>query len=183
MQRGGFSISSKHCVLSVNWMCENFISSCLYCATQSERKNVYFIILFITSCRRRPIFHTYNFLFQREYIVIEKFMQFLVGVVDAQLLERIDSEILETEYIEHAEETSCIVARIDARVDVTNEPCKRSRIKRFCHLFIASVQMKERKKRKNGNIKNTNNVIFDSSIFHLPHFDFLAPLAISMESL
>lgn len=47
-------------------------------------------------------------------------MQFLIGVVDAQLLEWIDGEILESKYIEHAEKPGCIVAGIDARVDVTN---------------------------------------------------------------
>lgn len=127
-------------------MCENFISSCLYCAARLERENVHYY--FITSCRRRPIFHTYNFLFQRKHVVIEEFMQFLVGVVDAQLLKRIDSEILETEYIENAEETGCIVARIDARVDVTNKPCKRSRIKRFRHLFDRISARKEKKKKR-----------------------------------
>lgn len=64
--------------------------------------------------------HTYDFLFERKHVVIEEFMQFLVRIVDAQLFERIHVEILETEYIENAEETRCIVARIDACVDVTN---------------------------------------------------------------
>lgn len=67
--------------------------------------------------------------------MIEEFVQFLVRVVDAQLFKRIDSEILEAEYVEYAKETGSIVARIDARVDVTNEPCERSRIQRFGHLF------------------------------------------------
>lgn len=110
-------------------------------------------------------------------------MQFLVGVVDAQLLKRIDSEILETEYIENAEETGCIVARIDARVDVTNKPCKRSRIKRFRHLFDRISARKEKKKKtENGNIKNPSSVIL-MNIINLPHFDSLAPQATSMESL
>lgn len=47
-------------------------------------------------------FHTYNFLFQREYVMIEEFVQFLIRIVDAQLLKRIDGKILETEYIKHA---------------------------------------------------------------------------------
>jgi len=46
--------------------------------------------------------HTYDFLFQRENIVVEKFVQFLVGVVDAQLFKRVDTEIFESEYVENA---------------------------------------------------------------------------------
>lgn len=42
---------------------------------------------------------TYDFLFQREHVMIKEFMQFLVGIVDAELLERIDGKVLESENI------------------------------------------------------------------------------------
>lgn len=43
---------------------------------------------------------TYDFLFQRENIMVEKFVQLLVGVVDAQLFKRVDTEIFKSEYVE-----------------------------------------------------------------------------------
>lgn len=46
--------------------------------------------------------YTYDFLFQCENVVIEKLVQLLISVIYAQLFERIDSEIFETEYVENA---------------------------------------------------------------------------------
>lgn len=44
---------------------------------------------------------TYDFLFQRENVMVEELVQLLVSVVDAQLFERVDAEIFKTEYVEH----------------------------------------------------------------------------------
>lgn len=49
-------------------------------------------------------------------------MQFFIRIVDAQLLERIEDEIFEAKYVEHAEETGGIVAWIYACVYVTDQP-------------------------------------------------------------
>lgn len=77
--------------------------------------------------------NTYDLLFEREHVMIEELVQFLVRVVDAQLFERVDGEILETEYVEHAEEPGRVLARIRARVDVIDEPRERPRVQRFGH--------------------------------------------------
>lgn len=42
---------------------------------------------------------TYDFLFQCEHVMIKEFVQFLVGIVDAQLLERVDGKVLKPENI------------------------------------------------------------------------------------
>lgn len=47
-------------------------------------------------------FYTHNFLLQREHVMIEKFVQFFVGVINAQLFERIHGEIFETEDVQNA---------------------------------------------------------------------------------
>lgn len=50
--------------------------------------------------------------------MVEELVQFFVGVVDAELLERVDSEILESEYVENSEEAGGILARVRTCVDV-----------------------------------------------------------------
>jgi hypothetical protein len=57
------------------------------------------------SIPRRPIKNSgYRFLFEREDVVVEELVQLLVGVVDAQLLERVLLEVLEPEDVEDADE-------------------------------------------------------------------------------
>lgn len=65
--------------------------------------------------------------------MIEKLVQFFVGVIDAQLFERIDGEIFETEYIEDAEKSGRILAGVRTRIDVVYQPRESSRIQRFGH--------------------------------------------------
>lgn len=47
----------------------------------------------------------YNFLFQRKHIVIKEFVQFLICIVDAKLLERVDGKIFKTENVQNAQES------------------------------------------------------------------------------
>lgn len=65
--------------------------------------------------------------------MIEEFVQLLVCVINAQLLERVDCEVLETKNVQYTEKPVRIVSRIDARIDVTDEPCKCARIQCLGH--------------------------------------------------
>lgn len=76
---------------------------------------------------------THDVLFQCEDVVIEELVQFLVRIVDAQLFERVDIEIFETENVQHAQKSARIFSRIRTRVDVLYQPGKRFRIQRFGH--------------------------------------------------
>lgn len=75
----------------------------------------------------------YDFLFQRKHIMIEEFVQFFVGIIDAKLFKRIDGKIFEAENVQNAKEPGRVIAWIDASVDVTDEPCKRSWVQSLCH--------------------------------------------------
>jgi hypothetical protein len=76
---------------------------------------------------------THDFLLQREDVVVEELVQLFVRVVDAQLLERVAHEILETENVEHAQKARRVLAGVGARVDVIHQPGERPRVQRLCH--------------------------------------------------
>lgn len=65
--------------------------------------------------------------------MIEKLVQLLVGVINTQLFERIDGEIFETEYVENAEKSGRVLARIRTSINVVHEPRESPRIQRFSH--------------------------------------------------
>lgn len=100
MQRGGFSINSKHCVLSVNWMWSKTISSWRYWRGEGREIGNFIQSNYLIT----TLSLTHHFLFQGKDVVVEEFVQFLVGVVDAELLEGIHCEILESKNVEHAQE-------------------------------------------------------------------------------
>lgn len=74
----------------------------------------------------------HNLLFERKHVVVEEHVEFLVGVVDAELLERVGAEVLEAEYVEHAESAGG-AARRRAAVDVPHQPRERARVQRAGH--------------------------------------------------
>lgn len=76
---------------------------------------------------------THNFLFQSEDIIIEEHVQLLVGVIDAELFERVGGEVLKAEDVEHAERPRRLPARRRAAVHVTHEPRERARVQRTRH--------------------------------------------------
>lgn len=71
---------------------------------------------------------TYDFLLEGEDVVIEEFVEFFIGVVDTKLLERVCGEIFKTENIQHAQKSRRILARVDTRVDVIDEPRETPRV-------------------------------------------------------
>lgn len=65
--------------------------------------------------------------------MVEKFVQFLVGVIDAQLFERINREIFETKYIKDAKKSGRVLAWVRTSIYMIHKPRKRSRVQRFSH--------------------------------------------------
>lgn len=45
---------------------------------------------------------TYNFLFQGKNIMVEEFVQFFIGVINAQLFKRIEMEVFKPKNIQNA---------------------------------------------------------------------------------
>ena len=61
-------------------------------------------------------------LFEGEHVVVEELLQLLVGVVDAQLLERVVLEDLETGNVEHTNEV-CLLLRVgQCEIDLVYNP-------------------------------------------------------------
>lgn len=58
--------------------------------------------------------------------MIEKFMQFFVGVIDTKLLEWIKIKIFKSENVKYAEKTGRILAGIGAGVNMIDKPSKSS---------------------------------------------------------
>lgn len=88
-------------------------------------------------------YYTYDFLFQCENVMIEKLVQLLISVIYAQLFERIDSEIFETEYVEDAKKSGRILSWICASINVVNEPRESSRVQRFSHCMSVFNRLKK----------------------------------------
>ena len=65
--------------------------------------------------------------------MIEKLVQLLVRVIDAQLLEAVDGEVLEAEYVQNAEEPRAVLAGVRAIVYVVDQPDERTRVQRLRH--------------------------------------------------
>lgn len=65
--------------------------------------------------------------------MIEKLVQFLVGVVNTQLFERINGEVFETKYIKNAQKSGRVLARVRTGIDVVHKPRKGSRVQRLSH--------------------------------------------------
>ena len=76
---------------------------------------------------------TNDFLFQSEDIVIEKSVEFFIGVINTQLFKTIDIKVLKTEYVEDSEESVAILTRVCAGVYVTDNPGKSPRVQCFGH--------------------------------------------------
>ncbi|WPK27202.1 hypothetical protein PUMCH_004579 [Australozyma saopauloensis] len=74
------------------------------------------------------------FLLQLEHVLVELLLQLLVGVVDAELLERVLLEVLESVDIKHSNERVDVLLhlrRTEVRVDVVHEPVEQRRINIF----------------------------------------------------
>jgi len=65
--------------------------------------------------------------------VIEKLVQLLVRVVDAELLKAIQRKILESEDIENPKESRDILTWVRAVVDVVDKPSESARVECLCH--------------------------------------------------
>ena len=65
--------------------------------------------------------------------MVEELVKFLVRVVDAELLERVRLEVLETEDVEDADKLRRVLAGVGALVDVIHEPGERPRVERLGH--------------------------------------------------
>ena len=76
---------------------------------------------------------TYDFLFQCKNVMVEKFVQLFVSVVDAQLLKWIKMEVLEAKNVQNSNKARGIFARIGTFVDVIDKPSKCSGIQSFAH--------------------------------------------------
>jgi hypothetical protein len=70
-------------------------------------------------------------LLQGEHVLIEKSVQFFIRVVDAQLLEGIYDEILESENVQYSEKYRTVASRVGAFVNVIHQPGECSRVKSF----------------------------------------------------
>ena len=78
--------------------------------------------------RKLDLFGQVQLLLQSEDVVIEEAVQLLVGVVDAQLLERVAAEVFEAEDVEDAEEALALLPGTRAPVDVIQQPGERTRV-------------------------------------------------------
>lgn len=67
-------------------------------------------------------------------------LQFLVGIVDAKLLETVHLERLETVDVEHADEAVRFAGRLERLVDLADDPIEQLRV----HVFGESVARKQR---------------------------------------
>lgn len=76
---------------------------------------------------------TYYFLLQCKYIMIKKLMQLLIGVVDAELFERVDSKVFKTEDVKNTKKARGILAWVGTCVDVIYQPRKGARVQGFRH--------------------------------------------------
>lgn len=65
--------------------------------------------------------------------MIKELMEFLIGVVDAELFEGIDGEVFKPEDVEDTEDTRRLLAWVGACIDVVHQPRERPRVKRFGH--------------------------------------------------
>lgn len=86
---------------------------------------------------------THDFLLQSEDVVVEELVQLFVGVIYAQLLERVADEILKTEYVEHSQEASRVLAGVGARVDVVHQPGERPRVQRLRHRMPVLLRLEK----------------------------------------
>lgn len=76
------------------------------------------------------------FLLQDEHGVVEQLLQLLVGVVDAQLLERVQLEDLEAGYVENTDETGALSFRSAQRpIDSGHQPSEHSLVASFGYGF------------------------------------------------
>lgn len=75
---------------------------------------------------------TYDILFECKHIIIKEHVQLLVGVVDAELFERVGGEVLEAEDVEHAERARGPHRR-RAAVHVAHQPRECARVQRAGH--------------------------------------------------
>ena len=83
--------------------------------------------------RELDLFGQVELLFQGKHVVIEEAVQFLVGVVDAQLFEWIATKVLKAKDVQNAQETVSVLSRARAPVDVIQQPGKCSRIQHSGH--------------------------------------------------
>ena len=65
--------------------------------------------------------------------MVEELVKLLVRVVDAELLERVRLEVLETEDVEDPDKLRRVLSGVGALVDVIDEPSKRPRVERLRH--------------------------------------------------
>jgi hypothetical protein len=63
--------------------------------------------------------------------VIEEFVQLLIGKVDAELLKRIDSEVLEAENVKHTDKFAVVRSRASGAVDLIHEPSEGAAVQCF----------------------------------------------------
>ena len=65
--------------------------------------------------------------------MVEELVKLLIRVVDAELLERVRLEVLETEDVEDPDKLRRVLSGVGALVDVIDEPSKRPRVERLRH--------------------------------------------------
>ena len=70
-------------------------------------------------------------LFQLKHVVVEKLLQLLVGVVDAQLLKRVLLENLKARDVQDTNKVLATVARLERLVDARDKPAKDSIVECF----------------------------------------------------
>lgn len=72
--------------------------------------------------RKLDLFRLVQLLFQGEHVVVEEAVQLLISVVNAQLLERVATEVLETENVQNTEEALAFLAGTRASVNMVQQP-------------------------------------------------------------
>ena len=65
--------------------------------------------------------------------MVEELVKLLIRVVNAELLERVHLEVLETEDVEDPDKLSRVLSGVGALVDVIDEPSKRPRVECLRH--------------------------------------------------
>ena len=92
-------------------------------------------------------FDTFSLVFlllEDEHGVVEELLQFLVGVVDAELLKRVEFEDLETGHIQDTDEGSTLpLGSVQRSVDAAHQPAEHALETRFRYRLDSKFNLKE----------------------------------------
>lgn len=72
-------------------------------------------------------------MFKCKNIVVKKFVQFFICVVDAELFKRVDSKVLKSKYVKYSQKPRRVLSWVGASVDVVYQPSKGARIESLGH--------------------------------------------------